>query len=275
MDEKTLRVHLSAVFRGAAIVAVLTILRTIAFKLPGVDTMVGSLNAGGYIFLALTIAILFVLVRAFSPLREVVGYYLGVSAKVGKIPGREQYLTHLVPLSKTVVLFVYVILVYQYLSPVAVILNEAFLRWGDGLYKTIGLTAVGVGVLCLWQMWQHAAPLIDVFSGKLSSSASAATVRMVTTTCPGCGVANDRELKFCSACGANLAPPPAPPAPAAPPSPALVPPLTLAPPPALAAAPAPTAPPPPSPPAARFCTACGVEIAAAAKFCGSCGAQAI
>lgn len=241
MEEEALRETLSTAIRGALVILVLTILRSIAFKLPGVDTMIGSLNAGGYFYVALTVAILVVLLRIFEPLKSIVGYYLAIVIKVGRIPGREQYVKHLVPLSGTIVLLVYVIVVYQYLSPVVVILNEAFLRFGDGVYKALGLSAVAIGALCLWRLWQQSAPLIDLFSGKLSATTAAATTRMVTIPCPSCGTPSDRDQKFCPSCGATLAAP------------------------ASIASEVP-------PPVARACAKCGTILAERARFCGECGA---
>lgn len=117
LDEKLLREALSAVIRGAILLVVLTIIRALAFKLPGIDAMIGNLNAGGYIYVATSAIIIGVLVKMFAPLKQLVAYYLTAAATIGKVPGREQYLPYVVPLSATIVAFVYIILIYNYLDP--------------------------------------------------------------------------------------------------------------------------------------------------------------
>jgi hypothetical protein len=209
LDDRSLRDALSNVIRGAILLVVLTIIRALAFKLPGVDAMLGPLNAGGYIYVAISAVIIGVLVKMFEPLRKLVGYYLANAAKVGKIPGRERFMPQVVALSGTVVIFVYILAIYKYLGPVLVILNEAFFHW-RGMYKVVGLTTVAIGLVVLVRMWMQASPLIDLLTGKLTETTASATAQIVNVTCPSCRAANDRDAKFCLSCGTSLtAPPPA------------------------------------------------------------------
>jgi len=233
MDEKSFRDALSNVIRGAILLVVLTIIRALAWKLPGLDMRIGTLNVGGYVYLVISGVIIAVLLKMFAPLRALVGYYLAAAAKIGKIPGRDRYLAHVIPLSKTIVLFVYVLLIYKYFAPVLFIVNEAFLEI-DGLYKAFGIAGVVLGLWCLVQMWLQASPLIDLFTGKLTETTAGATLQLVTAACPKCGKKNDTETKFCIECGASMAPPP--------------------------------------PPAPATCAQCNAVVAAGTKFCGSCGA---
>lgn len=144
---------------------------------------------------------------------------------------------HVIPLSATIVVFVYVLLLYKYLNPVLLILNLAFFHWDDA-NKYFGIAAVVVGLGTLARMWQQASPLIDLSTGKLTNTTASATMQLVSVACPKCSAKNDRDVKFCTACGASLA-----------------------------------APPPPPPPAA-MCAQCGAPLAPGTKFCGNCGAAA-
>ncbi len=235
MDEKQFRNALSAVIRGAILLVVLTIIRALASKLPGLDTMIFRLNAWGYIYLAISVVIIVVLVQMFSPLKALVGYYLAAAAKIGKVPGREKYLAHVVPLSGTIVFFVYILVVYKYLFPVAVILNEWMIHWRE-MERALGIAAVVLGIAALVKMWLQASPLIDLFTGKLTETTADATIKLVSVACPACGTQNDRDRKFCASCGASLA--------------------------AQAVA---------ADLAARACAKCGAQNPTAAKFCGECG----
>lgn len=233
MDEKAFRDALSNVIRGVILLVALTIIRALAKKLPGLDEMVGPLNIWGYIYVAISLLIVGILLRMFAPLKALVGYYLSAAAKIGKIPGRERYLAHVVPLSGTIVVFVYVLLLYKYLAPAIFIVNMAFLDWRS-LDKTFAIASVVIGLACLVQMWLQASPLIDLFTGKLTETTAGATLQLVTAACPKCGKKNDSETKFCIECGASMAPPP--------------------------------------PPAPATCAQCRAVLAAGTRFCGNCGA---
>lgn len=246
MEEKTFRIALSEVIRDTLLLFVLTILREVAWKLPALDTMILGLNLGGYLHLGLTLGIIFVLVRLFRPLRAVIGHYLAVFAKVGRVPGREQYLAHLVPLSGAIVGFIYVIALYRYLSTVVLVLEVAFFHT-NWLYKTFSIAAVAAGALCLYLMWRHVTPLIHLFTGAITEKTADATARMVTTKCSACGAVCDKELKFCPSCGGSLA------------APAYVAPVVAAIPPT---------------PAPRVCAQCAGVLTFDAKFCGACGTAA-
>ncbi len=232
MDEKSFREALSNVIRGAILLVVLTIIRALARKLPGLDEMIGPLNVWGYIYVAISILIVGILLKMFAPLKALVGYYLAAAAKIGKIAGRERYLQHVVPLSGTIVVFVYILLLYKYLGPAIFIVNAAFIHWRS-FDKAFSITSVVLGLGCLVQMWIQASPLIDLFTGKLTETTAGATLQLVTAACPKCGKKNDTETKFCIECGASMAPPP--------------------------------------PPAPATCAQCGVALTAGTKFCGSCG----
>jgi hypothetical protein len=240
VDERAFRAALSSVVKGAMLVALLFIVRAVAPKLPGVDTEIGRMTVAAYLRIAVSLVIIGVLVKIYAPLRELATFYLSTAIKVGQLPGREKYLPHVVALSASIILLIYVVVVYQLFAPVMNDLNSAYFH-SKTLRTVIGLAAAAVGLFILVRIWMQAQPLVDLATGKITETAGDATVKVAHVACPKCGAQNDRDTKFCQQCGAPMAPP----APAA----------------AFATA-----------AATRACAQCGAQNAPAARFCGGCGA---
>lgn len=204
IDENTFRTAFRAVVRGVFIIIVLSLFKSLTEHIPGAETTFGKLRFGDWLDILLTLGVVGILVRIFVPLKQVIAFYLSMFMKVGRIPGREKLHDRIIALSQLLVLFVYLVVLYQYLMPVILQLNDAFLDWKK-LKMFLDIGSVLFGVYILVMLWREGDPVIEVITGGITDKVAGSSVKAAYRECGKCGAKNDLDAGFCTACGGSLA----------------------------------------------------------------------
>jgi ribosomal protein L40E len=203
IDENTFRASFRAVVRGIIIIVVLSLFKALTEHIPGAETTLGKLRFSDYLDILLTLGIVGILVRIFVPLKQVIAFYLSMFMKVGKVPGREKLLDRIIALSQLLVLFVYLVVLYEYLMPVILQLNDAFLDWKK-LKMVLDIGSVLFGVYLLAMLWREGDPVIEVITGGITDKVAGSSVKAAYRDCAKCGARNDLDAEFCTGCGSGL-----------------------------------------------------------------------
>ncbi|MGE0225061.1 MAG: zinc ribbon domain-containing protein [Acetobacteraceae bacterium] len=203
IDESVFRASFRAVVRGVFIIIVLSLFKSLTEHIPGAETAFGKLRFSDYLDILLTLGVVAILVRIFVPLKQVIAFYLSMLMKVGKIPGRDMLLGRIIALSQLLVLFVYLVVLYQYLMPVILQLNNAFLDW-DKLKMILDIGSVLFGVYILVMLWREGDPVIEVITGGITDKVAGSSVKAAYRDCAKCGARNDLDAEFCTGCGTSM-----------------------------------------------------------------------
>lgn len=203
VDEKTFRDAFRTVVRGIIIVVVLSLFKSITEYLPGGDYVLGKFRFSVYITMLLDLAIVVILVRMYTSVKTVVTFYLSAFMKVGKIPGRDKLMDHIIAISQHLVLLMYLIVMYEYLTPVAMDINNAYLEWRK-LKMIIDIGSVLFGVYILMMLWKDGQPVVEMITGGITDKVTGATAKATYVACSKCGSNNDPDAEFCGSCGTKL-----------------------------------------------------------------------
>ena len=167
--------------------------------MPGSETILGHLRIADYINLVISLAILVTLLKIFNPLKAIITFYLATLVKVGKVPGREQYLDHLIAVGDKLTILIYLVVLYPYFAPIILKVNYAFLGFNE-LKTFLAIGGVIFGLYILVMLWINAQPLIEIFTGKLADKVASASTNIAYIACPFCGTKNDLDAGFCVSC---------------------------------------------------------------------------
>jgi ribosomal protein L40E len=203
IDEKTFRESFRIMVRGILIVIVLSLFKSITEYLPGGDYVLGKFRFSTYITMLLNIAIVGMLIRMYSSVTTVVTFYLSAFVKVGKIPGRDKLMDHIIAISNHIVLLIYLIVLYEYLTPMIVDINNAYLDWRK-LKMVIDIGSVLFGVYILVMLWKDGQPVVEIITGGITDKVTGATAKVAYAACPKCGSNNDPDAEFCGSCGTKM-----------------------------------------------------------------------
>ena len=222
----------------ALMIGALLIGRYLIALLPGMETRLGSLDIYGWLSIAVSIAVLVLMIRVYTPLHIVVLYYfsnkLGVTVRTG-----EQY-QQLQSLCKYAQAFLFLVVLYPTLFPTLRTLiyllaqNSYSARTHEaikGLLNVITVLAVGAGLFFLYSIWSIMRPQLQKLNERISNTIVAAGTAKFT--CPKCQTVNEPGTRFCNNCGETLQQPK---------------------------------------PSAVICPQCNAANQPETKFCGNCGA---
>lgn len=176
---------------------VLAILASTADRLPDAYRLVtGFLSVGGIIRLVILFIMLGVLLAARPSMAMVAVYYAHRSFKTKELPERMKVAVHVTGLATEIVNVIVIAILWPI---VARIVDTLLLMDVERTFDWVPiLVTVALVVILLWRLYvgyQSLRPVLDTTSGAKPSA-----------SCSECGAPNTAGAKFCSSCGAELAP---------------------------------------------------------------------
>ena len=200
IEEKVFREALRKALQGLAAIVALVVLNSITsfFKF---SAHFFDLTLNQWIETLITLAIVGLAIKFYRPVNTVLTYYLILLLKVGKLPGRDQYLGNIVAAAFKLTLLIYIMSVFKCLLPLFAQFRS--MRYSSTpmlLNMSIGTAALGIG----FALWKDAQPLIDLLTGNITNKVSAAPPRTASVECPACKTANDQHAAFCISCGGPI-----------------------------------------------------------------------
>lgn len=203
IEEAAFREALRRVVKGLVVIVALTILSAVVGSFHDVGVSFRGQPLTAWIAVVISLIVAGFLLTLYRPVATVVTFYLTVVAKVGKLPGRDQYLGNLAAVAANLTFLAFFVAIYEYLLPVIEQCNLAFLHV-KSLTTILNVLALLAVIAILLVLWKNANPVIDLLTGHISDKVSTVSSGLAYVNCPACQARNDRDAAFCVSCGADL-----------------------------------------------------------------------
>jgi hypothetical protein len=205
VEENEFRQSLQVVIKGILTIFGLWLLRALVSGFLGETPVLGNLSVSTIFCSVISVSIAGVLIRLYSPARNMATYYLEVMVQSGKMPGDDKHLEHLIAVAGKITALIFLSMVYECLLPVIVAINESFIHFNilvTVLNVIIGIIVVGMLIMT----WRQAQPIFDDVSGHIADNVARMSTGTPYKHCPSCKARNDKDVKFCTSCGTKMEP---------------------------------------------------------------------
>jgi ribosomal protein L40E len=192
---------LSKVIAGIITILTIAFLRYLVGILPGMDFVLGRAVLGFWLKMALSLALLVIMLRLFTPIKIVAQYYIGLICRVTTSRSDPHLFAQVSSAGTYVVLIVYLGVFYQAVLPALMGLGNIFLGPDPQLYTIVKLIFALVGIILVIKLITILKPLMARVTTAITDSTAAFTEEMDSKLCAGCGARVPRTAKFCPSCG--------------------------------------------------------------------------
>jgi|WetSurMetagenome_2_1015567.scaffolds.fasta_scaffold41032_4 ribosomal protein L40E len=197
-DDETLQREtvLSFVHKFLILLALVVAQQLVDF-LPWMTSKIGSVTIGSWFHLILALAIVVFMLLILPPLRRLVRYYIGLVFRVRPRLAAEPELQSQISRATTYfILFIYLAIFYgAAVEPVRA--SGSF----EGIIWIAQVTIITFGIVFLVLFILAVRPLLARASSKITDKAMAATQKLDSKPCAGCGARVPLTAKFCPSCG--------------------------------------------------------------------------
>lgn len=196
------RETLQSLVHNTVVLVALAAAQSLVEYLPGTDIVLGGVGVGGWIRLAMAIAILVLMFRLLRPLRTVVPYYVGLIFRTQtKLANQPELRANVSSAATYFILVAYVAVIYWAVLPSMLGIMAALLSFQTTVLKMTRLGVALVGIVFVVKLVLALRPLLSRVSSKITDRAMEATQKADSKNCPNCGAQIALASQFCAACG--------------------------------------------------------------------------
>ena len=200
IEKKAFTEAMRRVVKGVVAIVGLIVLKAVGLSFLRVNSYFAGMTFHSWIEVVIALIIVGLEIKRYQAVKTVVTFRLTTWVRVGRIPGRENYLGNLVAVAGNLTLLIYVVPLYMYLLPRITECNYAFMHFGSlttMLNVSVCIAVVGV----LFVLWKDAQVLIDLLTGDITDKVAPLSSDIAYVDCPACGTKNNRDAVFCLSCG--------------------------------------------------------------------------
>ncbi len=192
---------LSKVITGGITILTIAFLQYLVGILPGMDLILGPAPLGFWLRMALSLAILVIMLRLFTPIKALAQYYIGLICRVTTSRSDPHLFAQVSSAGTYVVLIVYLGVFFQAVLPALMGLSTIFLGPDPQLVTIVRLIFALVGIILVIKLITILRPLMTRVATAITDSAAGFTEEIDSKLCAGCGARMPRTAKFCPSCG--------------------------------------------------------------------------
>lgn len=201
-DASLERATLQRLVHYVIVLIALWIGQSVVQYLPGTDIVLGQIPLGAWLQLAISVAILVLMLLILAPLRIVIQYYVGLLFRVsGQLAARADCQPTVSAAATYTVMVTYVAIIYWSVLPSVLTFVGIFLGPSSPVIKLTKLAVAILGIVLVVRLVLALHPLIGKATGAITDKAMEATEKADCRPCPACGASMRRDAKFCPNCG--------------------------------------------------------------------------